>query len=261
MPTIVWSGNSQHPAPHIRTVVRIPNDPDNGAYLCPNDILLGGASITVPQGPFRHTENPRHRFEFCQRIVNSSWKVWARDVLPLLVPRKKWHAERRNVAVNDFVILADTVRGTWAVGRILSRRRWSSAKRGSQDFLRNIQASNHQDLLNLSCWRLSWMEWDFPIRGECDVTLIELIYFAINVFRLMFNHKKSTMVSPKVHFGPVVKWQGWNDFVSSMKDQDVLMQCTLVSKVIFMWTSSDKCKLLFLYFACRLTRFPFYFWP
>ena len=57
-----------------RPIGRIPNDPDDGAYLCPNDILLGRATNTVPQGPFRHTENPRHRFEFCQKIVDSFWK-------------------------------------------------------------------------------------------------------------------------------------------------------------------------------------------
>ena len=37
---------------------RIPNDPDDGSYLCPNG-LLGRASSMVPQGPFRETRNPR----------------------------------------------------------------------------------------------------------------------------------------------------------------------------------------------------------
>lgn len=37
---------------------RIPNDPDIGAYICPNDITLRRATQRVPQGPFRHTENP-----------------------------------------------------------------------------------------------------------------------------------------------------------------------------------------------------------
>lgn len=46
------------------------NELDDGAYLCPNDILMGRASSTVPQGPFPHTENPRHRFEFYQKIVD-----------------------------------------------------------------------------------------------------------------------------------------------------------------------------------------------
>ena len=52
-----------------RPIGRIPEDPDDGSYLCPNDILLGRATDTVPQGPFRNTLNPKYRFEFCQRIV------------------------------------------------------------------------------------------------------------------------------------------------------------------------------------------------
>ena len=38
-----------------RPIGRIPNDPDDGSYICPNDILLGSASSEVPQGPFRET--------------------------------------------------------------------------------------------------------------------------------------------------------------------------------------------------------------
>ena len=118
-----------------RPIGRIPNDPDDGAHLCPNDILLGRATSTVPQGPFRHTENPRHRFEFCQKIVDSFWKKWARDVLPHLVPRKKWNAARRNVAVNGFVILADSnaVRGKWSAGRIVQ------VFPGEDGLVRNVQ--------------------------------------------------------------------------------------------------------------------------
>ena len=37
---------------------RIPNDPDDGKYLCPNDMLLGCATSEVPQGPFNDTKNP-----------------------------------------------------------------------------------------------------------------------------------------------------------------------------------------------------------
>lgn len=104
-----------------RPIGRIPNDPDDGAYICPNDILLGRASSQVPQGPFKETKNPRHRVEFVQKIIDSFWKRWSRDVFPSLVPRKKWQVERRNVRVDDVVTVADAnaIRGKWAVGRIL----------------------------------------------------------------------------------------------------------------------------------------------
>ncbi|KAK3744503.1 hypothetical protein QZH41_006346 [Actinostola sp. cb2023] len=74
-----------------RPIGRVPNDPDDGAYLCPNDMLLGRATSEVPQGPFKDTGNPRHRVEFVQRIVDSFWKRWNRDVLPTLLPTKKWN--------------------------------------------------------------------------------------------------------------------------------------------------------------------------
>ena len=89
--------------------------------MSPNDILLGRASTDVPQGPFQETKKPRHRVEFVQRIIDSFWKHWSRDVLSCLVPRKKWRAERRSVRVGDVVTVSDTnpVRGKWCVGRVL----------------------------------------------------------------------------------------------------------------------------------------------
>ena len=104
-----------------RPIRRPQNDPDDGSYLCPNDMLLGRASPQVPQGPFEETRNPRRRVEFVQKIVGSFWRRWTRDVFPLLVSRRKWNVEKRNVRVNDVVIVADSnaVRGKWIVGRVI----------------------------------------------------------------------------------------------------------------------------------------------
>ena len=52
-----------------RLIGRIPNDPDDGAYLCPNDILLGRATSTVPQGPFVTQRIPAIN-------LNSARKLW-----------------------------------------------------------------------------------------------------------------------------------------------------------------------------------------
>ena len=55
--------------------------------------------------------------------------------MPCLVPRKKWNAEKRNVAVDDFVIMADsnTVCGKWSAGKILQ------VYPGEDGLVRNIQ--------------------------------------------------------------------------------------------------------------------------
>ena len=104
-----------------RPIGKLSQDPDDGAYLCPNDILLGRATSAVPQGPFRETKNPRHRFEFCQRIIDSFWRRWSVEVLPNLIPRKKWNGKNRNVSVDDWVIIADpnAVRGKWQTGKVV----------------------------------------------------------------------------------------------------------------------------------------------
>ena len=94
---------------------------DDGAYLCPNDLLLGRASTEVPQGPFQEMRNPHQRIEFVQKIVNSFWKRWIRDVFPSLVPQKKWHTDKRNVQQDDIVMVEDTnlLRGTWKIGKVV----------------------------------------------------------------------------------------------------------------------------------------------
>ena len=104
-----------------RPIGRVPNDPDDGKYLCPNDMLLGRTTSEVPQGPFNDTKNPRRRVEFVQKIVDSFWHRWSRDVLPALVTRKAWHTERRNVEVDDLVVMADNNanRGKWTIGRVI----------------------------------------------------------------------------------------------------------------------------------------------
>ena len=89
----------------------------------------------MPQGTLRHTLNQRHRFEFCQRIVDSFWKKWSRDVLPHLLPRKKWNVRTRNIQVGAFVVVADpnAVRGKWQTGRVVE------AYQGEDGLTRNVK--------------------------------------------------------------------------------------------------------------------------
>lgn len=101
-----------------RPIGRHPTSPDDGSYLCPNDLLLGRASPEVPQGPFKERVSDRYRLDFIQKIVEGFWKKWTRDYFPGLIVRSKWHVERRNVKKGDVVLVQDSnaLRGEWKLG-------------------------------------------------------------------------------------------------------------------------------------------------
>lgn len=101
-----------------RPIGRHPTNPEDGSYLCPNDLLLGRASSEVPQGPFRERVSSKYRLDYIQQIVQNFWKKWTRDYFPGLLVRQKWHVEKRNMKVGDVVVIQDTnaVRGEWKLG-------------------------------------------------------------------------------------------------------------------------------------------------
>ena len=103
-----------------RPIGRHPTSPDEGAYLCPNDLLLGRSTPNVPQGPFAEKNSLKHRLQFIEEVVSSFWKRWSREVFPSLVLEPKWHTEKRNALPGDVVMIQDSnaVRGKWKLGVI-----------------------------------------------------------------------------------------------------------------------------------------------
>ena len=101
-----------------RPIGRHPTNPDDGSYLCPNDLLMGRSTPETPQGPFQEKCSLNHRLQFIQQVVDSFWKKWSREVFPNLVLEPKWHTERRNLQPGDVVKLQDSnlVRGKWRLG-------------------------------------------------------------------------------------------------------------------------------------------------
>lgn len=141
-----------------RPIGRVPTDPDEGTYLCPNDVLLGRATSRVPQGPFQVTRNPRRRVEFVQSIVDSFWKRWSRDVFPSLVPRKKWRVERRNLQVGDVVTVADqnAIRGKWTMGTIVG------VFPGSDGRVRNVNVKTPKGVYSRPITKIAVI---YPVEG------------------------------------------------------------------------------------------------
>jgi hypothetical protein len=89
------------------------NDPNEGSYLCPNDLLLGRASSSVPPGSWSAKECFKLRWKFVQQVVDSFWNRWIRDYFPTLIIRPKWQSSTKNLKVGDIVMVQDSnlVRG------------------------------------------------------------------------------------------------------------------------------------------------------
>ncbi|XP_043234175.1 uncharacterized protein LOC122387784 isoform X1 [Amphibalanus amphitrite] len=95
-------------------------DPLSGAYLSPNDLLLGRTGIDSPQGEWPETSRLASRFLFLQRIVTTFWKKWYRDYFTQMIVRQKWHIQQRNFQVGDIVIVQEDnpARATWRMAEI-----------------------------------------------------------------------------------------------------------------------------------------------
>ena len=92
----------------------------SGTYLCPNDLLLGRSSGTVPEGDFDASFNSTRRLRFIEKILDGFWKRWNRDYFQTLIIRQKWHSSSRNLVLNDIVLIKDcnSIRGKWRLARV-----------------------------------------------------------------------------------------------------------------------------------------------
>ena len=103
-----------------RPIGRHPTSVEDGAYLSPNDLLLGRASSKISSGPFSTTTNKYIRHAFIQKLVDAFWKKWNQDYFPSLTVHQKWHTRFRNVKVGDIVLVQESglIKGVWKMGKI-----------------------------------------------------------------------------------------------------------------------------------------------
>ena len=148
------------------------NELSLGSYVCPNDLLLGRTCNKVPSGMWQFTKSNKIKLEYIERIVSSFWKKWQRDYFPTLLVRQKWHVERRNVKIDDIVLLQDSnsLKGTWRRGRVIT------ANAGRDDKVRDVtvhckcqkQGARYSDsnvLVKRSVHRLVVL---LPVEEQCN---------------------------------------------------------------------------------------------
>ncbi|KAL7880314.1 hypothetical protein SRHO_G00025680 [Serrasalmus rhombeus] len=92
-------------------------DPDP---ITPNMLLMGRRDASLPQVAYAPADMGRRRWRHCQNIVDQFWIQFARQYLPTLQTRQKWHKQSENLAVDSVVMIVDPQlpRAQWPIGRV-----------------------------------------------------------------------------------------------------------------------------------------------
>ena len=74
-----------------RPIGRNPTSPDQGSYICPDDLLLGRSTSSVPPGPFKGGTT------ISIHPISCHWKEWTRDCFPNMVIRSKMAYKQKEI--------------------------------------------------------------------------------------------------------------------------------------------------------------------
>ena len=96
-------------------------DPNDCEPITPSHLLQQGQGLAVPPDLLNDSEiYSRKQWRRAQVLASHFWARWVRKYLPLLQERKKWIMKKRNLRVNDLVLLVDATqpRGHWNLGGV-----------------------------------------------------------------------------------------------------------------------------------------------
>ena len=99
------------------------NSPQCPEPLTPNHLLTMKSKVVLPPpGVFqREDQYSKKRWRRVQYLTNEFWNRWRKEYIQSLQVRQKWISNKRNMRVNDIVIVKDenSPRNTWKLGRIV----------------------------------------------------------------------------------------------------------------------------------------------
>ncbi|XP_043230776.1 uncharacterized protein LOC122386061 [Amphibalanus amphitrite] len=108
-----------------RPLTYISSDPQDPEPLTPNHFLLGSSDGRegLPPGVFNDADADvvgRRRWQQVQILAEHLWKRWLKEYLPTLINRQKWKTEKKNLQIDDVVLVVNSQspRGYWELGRI-----------------------------------------------------------------------------------------------------------------------------------------------
>ena len=73
--------------------------------LTPNQLLLGRTNAEVPDLEYSDCSRFDSRLNYIKAVHSEWWRRWIQDILPTLIPCRRWRTRRRNLQVGDIVML------------------------------------------------------------------------------------------------------------------------------------------------------------
>ncbi|XP_059844927.1 GRB10-interacting GYF protein 2-like [Hypanus sabinus] len=105
---------------NAQSFLPVSSDPENPFILLPSTLLTQKAGAPPPPGDFSDKDLYTKQWRQVQALANQFWPRWRQKYLPLLQQRQKWTEPRRNLQVEDLVLLRDKqiARNSWPMARI-----------------------------------------------------------------------------------------------------------------------------------------------
>ena len=104
-----------------RPLTSMSTDPSDLQPLTPGHFLIGAPLNELPEYDVSDVKvNRLNRWQHLQQLHQHFWKRWNSEYLLSLQQRPKWRKERRNLMINDLVVLKDeNMQPTkWLMGRV-----------------------------------------------------------------------------------------------------------------------------------------------
>ena len=106
---------------NCRPPTPLSDDPSDFSYLSPISLLNLGLNPSLLFGKFCNRNGLRKSWRIAQLMADQLWSNWQKFYLSLLQKRQKWTGTKRNLSVDDLVLLKDSnmVRNQWSRARIV----------------------------------------------------------------------------------------------------------------------------------------------
>ena len=91
------------------------------SVITPNQLLLGRSAEAAPPLEYRETDGKfTRRLAYVSSVYNSWWTRWISQVLPTLVPMRRWRKVKKNIKVGDVVMIdsSNVMKDEYRVGRV-----------------------------------------------------------------------------------------------------------------------------------------------